>query len=249
MTKEPIININLMKGYRSLSRDWITEGSIDLEYKSYLLLAYLQKVDIKFSHIELYPPLRDLIEHYNGLVKIRDGKNDITESAPKNPVRIDLAKLKIVYEGIEKGSDWMEELNKIIEFSIPVMKETIEKGKSIYEEVEKSIRINPIGVIPIDQHKGFIFFNTPEPGFIDVFEFRIEKMQFEGNPIKGIYTQFLESIKKGFSTLESIKTSLVRKYGPIYNPAAYLIDTDIWIPREATLMPIAKRKLLAIINI
>ena len=48
----------------NLNRDWVTEGNLDVEYKKYLLLAYLQFVQQNFSQKKLYPPLSELIEHY-----------------------------------------------------------------------------------------------------------------------------------------------------------------------------------------
>ena len=50
-----------------LSKDWLTQGLIDFEYKKYLLLAYLQKAKKSFEKVELYPFLADLVFHYRNL--------------------------------------------------------------------------------------------------------------------------------------------------------------------------------------
>ena len=47
-----------------LSENWITEKHIDLEYKRYVLLAYLQHVSEQFEEVRLYPALSELVNHY-----------------------------------------------------------------------------------------------------------------------------------------------------------------------------------------
>jgi hypothetical protein len=60
-----------------LSKDWLTQGLIDFEYKKYLLMAYLQTVKSSFGKVELYPFLADLVFHYRNLqaVKGKQGLN------------------------------------------------------------------------------------------------------------------------------------------------------------------------------
>ena len=50
-----------------LSKDWLTQGLIDFEYKKYVLMAYLQRVKTSFERIELYPFMADLVFHYRNL--------------------------------------------------------------------------------------------------------------------------------------------------------------------------------------
>ncbi len=238
-----------MEDYRSLSPDWITEGNIDLEYKSYLLLAYLQKVKGKFSKLELYPPLKDLIIQLESMEKLKQGKEAIYSKTPKTPTKLDLEELKIVYDETGTEEAWMQEIDRIIEFSLPLMKESIIEGKDLYKELEELVKIEPVGVLPIMPKSGFAFFKNRNKGFVDVYSFGIKKIEYKGEIVKGIYTQFLETIKKGFTTLENIKLQLSKKYSEIKIPAAYFVKTGIWLPREATLLPIAKRKILASVKV
>ena len=38
-----------------LNSTWLTDGLIDLEYKKYVLLAYLKNARDSFDRVELYP--------------------------------------------------------------------------------------------------------------------------------------------------------------------------------------------------
>jgi len=52
---------------KSLGLNWFIEGSIDFEYKKYILLDYLQEINRHFDKSKLYPNLTDLVFHYNNL--------------------------------------------------------------------------------------------------------------------------------------------------------------------------------------
>ena len=63
-----------------LSKDWLTQGLIDFEYKKYILLAYLKNVRQNFQGQILYPFLSDLVFHYRNLLSIRENKQLIYEN-------------------------------------------------------------------------------------------------------------------------------------------------------------------------
>ena len=58
----------------NLSKNWITEGIIDFEYKKYILLAYLQHIKSEFDERKLYPMLSDLFFHYQNLLQFKENK-------------------------------------------------------------------------------------------------------------------------------------------------------------------------------
>ncbi|NEQ51061.1 MAG: hypothetical protein F6K11_13155, partial [Leptolyngbya sp. SIO3F4] len=55
----------------NLKPDWITEGWIDFEYQKYRLLAYLKWVRKQFDNGTLYPPLTQLLMHYENLLALQ----------------------------------------------------------------------------------------------------------------------------------------------------------------------------------
>jgi hypothetical protein len=62
---------------KTLSSNWFFEDLLDLEYKKYVLLAYLQDVDKHFTQIKLYPQLNELVNHYRLLKRFMDQKNNL----------------------------------------------------------------------------------------------------------------------------------------------------------------------------
>jgi hypothetical protein len=102
-----------------LSPHWITEKHIDFEYKKYLLLAWLQEVDKQFDQIRLYPPLAELIEHYRSAKALKDNKQQLSDSFTQKLQGFDTEKFKLLYDKISKEDSLMEEIENILEFSLP----------------------------------------------------------------------------------------------------------------------------------
>ena len=53
-----------------LSENWITEKLVDLEYKQYILLAYLKEIKKEFQLNKLFPHFEDLKMHHQMLQEI-----------------------------------------------------------------------------------------------------------------------------------------------------------------------------------
>lgn len=79
-----------------LKKDWITDGLIDLEYKKYVLLAYLKHVEKNFDQVKLFPFMSELLEHYQDAKLLKEKKRTIQTEIPKEIFRLDLNKLKII---------------------------------------------------------------------------------------------------------------------------------------------------------
>lgn len=233
------------KEYVRLSDDWLTEGLIDLEYKKYKLLAFLQNVDERFKSKSLYPPFADVIFHYRNLLKFRESNETLVRNFPKQLKRVDLNKLALEYEKSFNDPEFMEELNRIIEFALPQFSDKMREGKEIYDEIEGQIKFEPIGLCPINQNEGYLLLNTSEDRFIHVFEYQITLFKSANAKYRGINTTYLEKVRKSISnTFESVKLGLIKRYRKLPNPATFIVDSKVPAPMEETLLPISKRLLI-----
>ncbi|MGZ5255473.1 MAG: hypothetical protein ACXWV4_13655, partial [Flavitalea sp.] len=62
-------------------------------------------------------------------------------------------------------------------------------------------------------------------------------------------TQFLETRQRSIvNTYESLKTELIKSRKDFPNPAVYSIESEIALPVDETLLPIAKRTLVRYIS-
>lgn len=229
---------------KELNKNWITEGLIDFEYKKYMLLAYLKTVKENFGQKKLYPYLSDLLFHYKNLLDIKENKKLIHENFPKQISRADFEKLEIIYKEIVNDDRIMGEIEEILSFSIPKVKEHLKDGKDIYEEIEDKLTISPIGISPLYPDEGYLLFYM-DSHETRVYEYQVTIFESAEEKYRGIHTQFLETFTKGIGiTFESMKLELIRKYKKLPNPATFLIDSKVHVPFEESLLPIAKRLLV-----
>jgi hypothetical protein len=225
-----------------LSNDWLTQGLIDLEYKKYVLLAYLKTVKSSFDRVELYPFMADLVFHYRNLQAVKENKALIRESFPKEISLEEFKKLELSYKQLVDDDAIMAELESIIDFSLPKIRESLQEGSAIYEYVESQCEISPIGVTPLYANEGYLFVTSPPERETNIYRYQISFFEGSQEQLRSLNTEFIEKHeKRPLHTYERIKLELIRKFSDMPNPATFLILAKMKFPFSETLMPVAKR--------
>lgn len=228
-----------------LKANWLTEGLIDFEYKKYQLLAYLQKVKESFNRVELYPFLSDLVFHYRNLKSISENKGLIQEAFPREIAFDKIKDLELSYRKIVQDDSVMREIEDIISFSLPKVKDHLDEGSVIYEYVESQCEISPVGLSSLYKQEGYLFISQPPQKDTDVFRYQITIFDQSNETLRGINTQYIYSTERSLTnTFEQIKMKLIKQFSDIPNPSTYLITTKLKFPFEETLIPVAKRLLV-----
>lgn len=232
-----------------LPKDWLTQGLIDFEYKKYILLAYLKNVRQNFQGHVLYPFLSDLVFHYRNLLSIKENKQLIYENFPKVISKADFEKLKISYKAIIEDDEVMNEMEEIIDFALIKFKSLLEEGKGIYEFVEEKVEIQTIGLSPLYAKEGYMLLCPKVKPELEVYKYLVTVFESADETYRAVHTEYLESVSKSiYSTYESIKMQLIKKYKYLPNPATFLISAKVDLPFEQTFLPVAKRLLVKNIN-
>ncbi|MBX7126187.1 MAG: hypothetical protein K1X47_10875 [Cyclobacteriaceae bacterium] len=229
----------------TLKETWLTDGLIDAEYKQYLLLSYLQSVRKRFSKIELYPYLSDLVAHYRNLVRLREDKALIVDSFPRELSLENLKNLELTYRKIIDDDAVMAELEAIMEFAVPQLKASLDEGAGIYEHVAAHCEIEPVGLSSLNNREGYLFI-TQHP-HVDAHVYRYQLTIFENSQeeIRGLHTRFIRTTRRSLAqTFEHTKLELLRTYTDLPNPAVWLVSSKMQVPFQETLMPIARRMLI-----
>ncbi|HET6243260.1 MAG: hypothetical protein H0V01_01720 [Bacteroidetes bacterium] len=230
---------------KQLSKNWLTEKHIDFEYKKYVLLAYLSDVSNSFEQNLLYPCFSEIIDHYKNIMSVKENKKLISDAFPSKLQKIDLESFDMEYEKIIKDSDLFEELEQIINFSIPKFEYYLNEGKKIFDLIENNTTISSIGVVPLNADYGYMLLNNGINKKTYVYEYRTTIFEASEDKYRGLHTIFIETYKRNFSTtFEFIKSDLIRKKRDLLNPATYAMETDLEIPLNETFLPIAKRMLI-----
>jgi hypothetical protein len=224
-----------------LSKDWLTQGLIDFEYKKYVLLAYLNSVKNSFDRVELYPFMADLVFHYRNLLAVKENKTLIREAFPKEISLEEFKKLELSYKQMVEDDAIMSEIESIIDFSLPKIKGQLNQGSVIYDFVESQCEISPIGVTPLYSREGYLFVTLPPEKETTIYRYQVSF--FDGQEqMRSLNTELIERVeKKPLHSYEGMKLQLIRKFTDLPNPATFLILSKMKFPFYETLMPVAKR--------
>ena len=230
---------------KKLSDNWITENHIDFEYKKYLLLAYLQHVSERFDETRLYPALSELVQHYRNVVALRDQKKNLFDAFPEKLTQTDLQNFRLVYEKLCSDDQLMKEIESIIAFSIPQFEYYLAEGKKIYDFIESKLNIFPVGIVPLHTDAGYFFISNGDLPQTLVYEYQITIFDQPTERYRAIGVQFIMAYDKTLrNTYENIKHDLLDYKRELPNPATYVIASEITLPVDDTLLPMAKRSLV-----
>lgn len=230
---------------KQLSKNWLTENLIDLEYKQYVLLAYLEEVSGLFNRKMLYPSLSDLIDHYRNLKRFRAQADSLYQSFKESLESVDPENFRLSYQKVVEDDALMKELEQIVDFSLPHFEEYLQKGREIYEYVEKQLSIEPVGLIPLNADAGYLFIELATERATRIYEYSVSLFSHADEKLRGIHIRYVKTrSRSSFETPQSLKIELIRENRYLPNPSTYIIQTNIQVPFEATCLPIAKRMLL-----
>ncbi len=232
-----------------LSHNWITEGTIDFEYKKYTLLAYLQHISQHFNEQRLYPFLADLIFHHQNLVSLQRNKEAVCKGFPKEVKKIDFDQFKLEYERVMNDSSYIEEIENIINYSLPKIEAHLGNGKEIYNTVETELEIFPIGILPLQTDIGYMLLSNGNSSDTQVFGYEMTFFESATEKYRAMKTHFVSTYIRQFTnTYEAIKLDLIRLNKDLPNPATFVVQSQQAYPFKETLFPIAKRSLVRFLS-
>jgi hypothetical protein len=234
---------------KSLSMNWFIEGSIDFEYKKYVLLDYLQEINRHFDKNHLYPNLTDLIYHYNNLLAFKQNKTLLQQNFPQRLSKADIEAVKLTYQKIVQDDGTMQEIEQIISYALYKMDPALQTGRQIYDFVESCLEIDPVGVVPLLPYNGYFTLRNGNERTHWVYEYQFTLFESKDDKYRGIHINLVETFEQNLvNTPESIKQYLIRNRKHLPNPAMYHVQSDINFPLQQTLLPVAKRCLVKYIS-
>ena len=224
-----------------LTLDQFLPAHMDLERAQYEILARLQRIQKAFAQNRIYPHLSDLEKLASSLQQLLEESSSIRKAIPKHIRGIDWEKREVIREEAE---DWQEAffLEDLIQWALPLIQRLIEEGRAIQAFVEEHIQIEEVGILPSYRDEGYFFLPELKKQLLHIFFYHLSLFTREGRSMRVQKLQSLRSSRILVSP-HSIKLDLVWKRRELPNPATYLVESEIDFPFEATLLPVAQRKL------
>ena len=227
----------------TLSKDWLTEGLIDFEYKKYILLAYLQKVHGHFKEKKLYPDFTELIAHFKYLRELKETEERLQSNFKKQLDFIDLNKYALNYKSVSE-EEWLREMKQIIEFGIPLMAKEIMEGKTVYDYVEKQIVVEHLGLLPINKNEGYFLLQYHTRNEVKAYNYSLSPITYMNETALGLHVSYFSSFTTSLAMpIDKIKQEIIDQNPYLPNPAVYVFKAKTDLPSDETFLPIAKRLL------
>ncbi|MBO6575468.1 MAG: hypothetical protein JJ896_10735 [Rhodothermales bacterium] len=229
----------------SLTVDHFLTAGPDMEQAQYRILAGLRPVQEDFARTAIYPHLSDLIELHASLEKLRRQLGEIRDALPTEIDSIDLENNEVVHAEPPRDFGPMGHLGELIEWALPLLRQTIEEGRTIFEFVDSSLRIEQVGILPSYTEEGYLMVPDMDADELCVLRYAMSIVTRSNERYRGLRTSVVKRLPDRRAIPPAhIKLSLAKEQPDLPNPATYYVDADIEFPFDATVMPIAKRKLM-----
>jgi hypothetical protein len=229
--------------------DWIITGTIDAEQKDYKLMAYFQKLNVYLEEIRLYPMFIEVSVHL-GSIQTIISQNKILRTKKKFLSYDD----ELILTDLTMGdipnmtNEETEEFKKILKNVQPKMFDYFNIVKAIWTLVYDSLTVN------IKRNRNNLklksgFFYYKDDSKIYIWRYDIKKVKNSFNQTKTKVKLIYEGDGEDLTIIQLIsKFSQTYKTKKEKNLPVFEILSTQKFPIDETLMPIAKRKIVSLIN-
>jgi hypothetical protein len=231
----------------NLEHDWIFQDPIDFEYKKYVLLAYLKKIDELIGQNKIYPSFIEISLQLASLQTLI--KENIILYTNKKFTSFDdevLLKELIATPAPKVNEQDKEEIEKVIKYSAKKFYEyfSIFKGywQLVFETISFSVKRNKKY---IESENGYIVYHLKSSNQIFVWEYHLKDSEvivddqninvnliYDGDK-KGLTLNQIINNFSSFSESQKKKTPVVE------------FKSEKEYPINETLLPLFKRKLVS----
>jgi hypothetical protein len=104
-----------------------------------------------------------------------------------------------------------------------------------------------VGIVPAYKQEGYWFVPDLRADLLHLLRYEMALFSSANERFRSLKTTLIDSLEERLikHSPESVKLSLVKRYSELPNPATYRCEVDIDFPYQETILPIAKRKLMA----
>lgn len=229
-----------------LSFELFVSGLRDVESTQYRVLAYLQRIRDAFARNVIYPHLGDLVTLHNTLAGVAGKLSEARDALPGRLTGVDLGAHRLIYEKSDLGLEQLDDLEALIEWSLPRIRAAIDEGRAIFEFVDENVSLEQVGIVPSYVEEGYLLVPDRNESRIHVVRYKMSIFSGAEERFRTLRTTHVSSIEAGHVSPSpaEIKRRLAEDHKDLPNPLTFLLITDLDFPFRETVLPVAKRKLL-----
>lgn len=216
------------------------DAASDAEAARYRILAGLAETRAAFRANHIAPWLGDLVTLHRGLAALVAGAESVeTQAGPV--VDVDWAAGRLVRGGPEAPL-----AVGLARWALPQIEGAIREGRTLYDFVAERAALRAVGVVPSYRDEGFLL--VRDASAVCVLRYRVSPLAAPDGPHRALRTERLDTTLDPMAPPTAWKAALAEAAPDLPAPAAFRLDAEVDVPVDATLVPIAKRKLLGLIG-
>jgi len=229
-----------------LSLNLFTSAVDDVERTQYNVLAGLQKARSAFDEHRVYPHLGRLVKLHGALVTVLDRTENFRTPDTGRIAGIDWDEKSVTYEWPELDGCEMADVEDLIRWALPHIRDAIEEGTAVYEKVEDNLELETVGIMPSYVQEGYLMVPHRDAEELHVLRYTLSLVEGEGEPHRALKTGHCKTVSEDDVdvTPSSIKLQLIEERRDLPKPATYFSKIDLDVPYQETLLPVVKRRLV-----
>ena len=217
-------------------------AATDPEAARYRVLAALAEARRAFAANCVYPHLAALVgvrrtlgELFGGLARHR--------AAPHGPATgVDWAAGRLVHA--DPDPPLLAE--ELATWSLPHLDAAIDEGRTLYDFADEHAYLRPVGLVPSYQREGFLIVSTDDA--VRALRYHASILAAPDGRHSALRTRAVEVALSPLGAPSDWKAELAHHATDLATPAAFHAHADLDLPLAGTLLPLAKRKLLAVVH-
>lgn len=225
---------------QQLPLDWAIRPVFDAELKEYLLLAYLQRVQARFNEHKLYPHLGELRLHLDELTRLRTRKEELQRELHGPLLGFDPHTGNALYEPPTENAE-LGVISAVVDMAVPGIQRTIAKGEDLRQELQARMRLEPIGVHPLNLSEGWLLVRDGSDARVYNYSIPLVQGSVSPEPHRSVITRYVTTCTVSLSnTYEHIRAGLLALRRDLPNAATFVLEAPKDIPFLETRIPLAR---------
>lgn len=216
------------------------DAASDAEAARYRILAGLAETQAAFRANCLSPWLGDLVTLHRSLAALVAGADSV-EAKAGTVVDVDWEAGRLVRSGPEAPL-----AVGLARWALPKVEAAIFQGRTLYEFVAEHAALHAVGVVPTYRDEGFLL--VGDAAAVCVLRYRLSPLTAADGTYRALRTVRLDTALDPLAPPTVWKAALAEAAPDLPAPAAFRLDAEVELPVDATLVPVAKRKLLGLIG-
>ena len=215
------------------------DSAADLEAAEYRVRSGLRATQAAFRDLNVEPHFADAVGLHRALSALVEGATAVDEAGPVVGVDWEAGRLLR-----ERGRAPLA--LELARWALPLLEAVIAEGRAVYEFVSDHTELATVGVVPAYRDEGFLLVGGGPA--LRALRYHVSPLSGPSGRYRALRTTALEVALDPLAAPAAWKSALADAVPELPMPAAFRLASDVDLPVDGTLVPVAKRKLLGLVG-